>query len=1099
MSSAAWTTDQRVSRNHPCLVCRSTDWCGFSSDGRFVFCKRSETWRGTPAIRETDAGWMFALDGRKRASGLLLARTAPIARPAGLSRPLLDHVYRRLAELCGLDEHARRDLVNERCFPQALEGDAVYFSLPRSGKHNEAISDALVNEFGVGVIERVPGFSVACKSCDGPDAPGAHRCQECGALGKTPPRFRSVRGGRHDYGLIACDENGLAFWGMSRRLPYGESTTGTKYMLLSSSRAVEASLTGLPKYHLAGRHFPKDEVWVTEGVTKAEIAANFLRKPVVGLAGAAADAATLSEILRLLDDWQPARVVLGFDADKHLLDTNGKPAKPNVLAGEKRLIEAMAARYEVSSAEWHLSSGKGIDNLLVSGGTYMLVDRYEQPVPRPRVPRPCAEPGEVDGGDTLEDARAMTAERIGRRFLRGYQNTIVLIAPPPGTAKTGSGLREQETSKRRVAWGTATHRQADELVARAGDEPCRCGVRRGDCSSHRVELHHDYGRNADNCERIDVVKAARDAGYGARVGAWICGTATRPICPFFAGCLFQLQFDRPGSHVASSEIVTQRPTSTDQMSVVIMDDLDSSRLISERHISPALVERAEGSPGGASVRPLLAVLRRAVDSAARPVYHRSAYAALDMAARSIGTSLERVLADTPNVRALAPDPTSEAYEQALPGQLVDLVELLHEEFALYRAGTEFTSGLRVRAGGVDATRLLRPTVKSDGSTSLTGKAVAVLCSTPDPVLRQWMGQLNLEILKEYRPKVSLPHGVRVIQDTSGFYGKGSTQAKDPDRLIAKARAYIEEFRPLRPAVVTHKHLQAIVAEALGIPTSRVLYFGNMRGSNAVRDADLLLIVGTPGMASEAAYWQACAAFRGEAAPPSQRMAMRYRPYGGWRDARGLGREIQVLAFVDPRVDEIYEAARRDELIQAVYRCRPFDSDASRSSLRVVLLSAMPVAGLRVDELRLSGNADRSEEANRRLVAALDELRDSDVAPTARALAAAAGTSKDRALTQLKQVSAVCPPTYIETLIQVGGQGAETSSLPETDMQLAWNGGCSCVRCPANRGDRCNCGRYWFSAGRRPHCGVHFPSAISSVPADDAEAGAAPVTEAIRLE
>src|SRR6185437_9282701 len=131
-----------------------------------------------------------------------------------------------------------------------------------------------------------------------------------------------------------------------------------------------------------------------------------------------------------------------------------------------------------------------------------------------------------------------------------------------------------------------------------------------------------------------------------------------------------------------------------------------------------------------------------------------------------------------------------------------------------------------------------------------------------------------------------------------------TQHNDMGTLIGRARKYLYEMAPERPAVVTHKHMQEQVARELGIPIERVLYFGNMRGSNALRDADVLLVIGTPGMSPPDAYWMACAAFRGEGKPPSQRMKMEFRAYGGWRDAKARGREIEVLTFVDKRVAEI---------------------------------------------------------------------------------------------------------------------------------------------------------------------------------------------------
>ena len=309
-----------------------------------------------------------------------------------------------------------------------------------------------------------------------------------------------------------------------------------------------------------------------------------------------------------------------------------------------------------------------------------------------------------------------------------------------------------------------------------------------------------------------------------------------------------------------------------------------------------------------------------------------------------------------------------------------------------------------------------------------------------------MGRLGLEVQAEYGPQVALPSSVHVIQDVGGFYGKGATETNDNDALFDRARACLEELQSSRPAVITHMHLRGRASEELGVPIERVLYFGNVRGSNAVRDADALIVIGTPGMSPSDAYWTACAAFRGEGPPPSPRQVMRPLRYGGWRDERGRGREIDVLAFVNPWVAEIYESSRRDELVQAIFRCRPFDlpestqlglldGDGERHALNIVLLSAYPVAGLRVDELSFSGNAQRSEEATARLDDAADELARNGAAVTARRLADVAGTSKDRANEYLQRVSPVCPPTCKEVLIQVGGQGGETQS-DSTDLTSA---------------------------------------------------------------
>ncbi len=463
-----------------------------------------------------------------------------------------------------------------------------------------------------------------------------------------------------------------------------------------------------------------------------------------------------------------------------------------------------------------------------------------------------------------------------------------------------------------------------------------------------------------------------------------------------------------------------------------------------------MVERARDSRASAAIRPLLPMLQRALAMATNEgAYHAEAYQLLEDAAHQGGAALEDLLAAVPPAARLAPEPTIGGYEAAPPGQLLDLLQLLHEEFPLWRDRKVFTSGLRVHAGGLDVARLDAPAAKADGQTALAGKAVSVFSSTPDPVLRQWIGRLGLEVQAEYTPHVALPRSVRMIQDVSGFYGKGTTERQDNDGLLAKARAYLDEIEPARPAVITHMHLRERVSAELAIPPERVLHFGNVRGSNAVRDADALLVIGTPGMAPSDAYWATCAAFRGEGPPPSRRMVMQPLRYGGWQDGLGRGREIDVLTFADPWVAEIYESSRRDELVQAIFRCRPFDiEDAEqlqfggdegvepRRALTVVLLTAFPIVGLRVDELRFGGNAARAEEATARMDEAATQLARTGQPVTARSLADAAGTSKDRANAYLQRVSTPCPPTYRRSLIQVGGQGVETWPDPASATPVA---------------------------------------------------------------
>ncbi len=1084
MSSGRVARAQRTSKDAPCPVCGKPDWCIFSSDGRFICCQRCESWGSVRAIRRTNAGWLFPLDDGQERLTLRPELGAPAPLPP---RPVLDQVYRALAELLGVREEARHDLVTTRQFPAAFQGDALYFSLPRSRSENERVSEELIERFGLDVIQRVPGFTSLCRECDGRGTMDQRPCQPCDGLGRRRPRFRSVRAGRHDYALIACDQAGLAWWGLSRRLPFDRSRQDSKYLLLSSGRAGEPSLSGLPKYHIAGRQFPATEVVFTEGLIKAEITAWKLQHRVVGLYSTSIDEPTKQELVRLLQEWDADRALIAFDMDKY------EPKHENVLHGERTLIRAFTPFTRVATAEWSLATAKGIDDLLVLGGSFRRVDQIPQPVLRPRVPCPCATPGEVDGGFSLAEVEAMTRERIRRRFSPAYRNTVGLIGPPAGCRKTGSVLAEQEVADIDVLWAVARHGQGDELVGRASEEPCRCGVARGTCPEHRFTLNHDWGRNEENCANFELIELATKTGYGRAINEAICGTVKDPICHFRPGCAYHQQFARGGSHVAAMETVLKRPTGVAETKAVVFDDPDSSRLVIQVRITDEMIERALSTPRAETLRPLLVLLQHARQQATKAgVYHQDAYRLLDDVARQqLGTTLEHLLSNLPAAALLIPAPEVEAYRAAPPGQLIDLLALLHEELPRYLSGKPFTAGLRLHAGGVDIARLNLPTPDRGGRTAFSGKSLAVLTATPDPILRQWLWHLDGEPTLDFIPKVALPAELRVIQDVGAFYGKGTVVGSRNENLalFRKARAYLDELHPQRPAIITHKDLCDRASEILGVPRERVLHFGNQRGSNAIRDADLLLVIGTPGMSPDDAYWLACGAYRGEAAPPSQQRVMKSRPYGGWRDRVGRGRQVEVLTFADERVAEIYETSRRDELTQAIFRIRPFDLGKPadwRGTATVVLLTEFPVAGLRVDDLRFSGNAATYENTATRLSEAAELLRSEGRNVTSRALAGETGVTIGRAQAHLREVSAVRSPSSIRRdLIEGGDQAAETPTLRAPPLPAPIRAGCTCPPCPANRGGSCDCGLFWFEPptglNRRPHCGRHDPEPAKVAP------------------
>jgi len=283
-------------------VCNRRDWCAFSGDGRFIWCTRSEEWSGVRAILHGNPGWLFSL-APNEVRPPIPRESAP--RPELPSRADLDRVYRRAAELLGVADAVRDELVIRRKFFPAFQGPTPYFSLPRTFAESLKVSDQLVSEFGGELVERVPGFLSVCTTCNGRGISRGVACRPCRGLGKHAPRLMSGRKDQHDFGIGGCDEDGLVFWVSVRRLPIDEESEDSKYILFASGRGSDPSVAGQPKYHVAGMRFSPDLVFVTEGVTKAEITAWRQRVRCIGLYSTSVDDATEAEVVRLARNWQP--------------------------------------------------------------------------------------------------------------------------------------------------------------------------------------------------------------------------------------------------------------------------------------------------------------------------------------------------------------------------------------------------------------------------------------------------------------------------------------------------------------------------------------------------------------------------------------------------------------------------------------------------------------------------------------------------------------------------------------------------------------------------------------------------------------------------
>ncbi len=255
-----------------------------------------------------------------------------------------------------------------------------------------------------------------------------------------------------------------------------------------------------------------------------------------------------------------------------------------------------------------------------------------------------------------------------------------------------------------------------------------------------------------------------------------------------------------------------------------------------------------------------------------------------------------------------------------------------------------------------------------------------------------------------RAEVDPPPNTRHIAVRTGKrYGKTSLTAqhgRDLARAIAECRYLLRELDPDgalaaagRVGLITFKDCKVAMAEALGIPAERTGHFWGMRGSNALEQCDILLVVGTPTLRPEDVARLARAYYHDD--PQLIDETSVRGADGRWR-------------YRDPRLQRVADALTQAELTQCAHRNRPLRHDGHM----VVTLCAEDILYLPVTteitslpQLTPEGLplalARRAAEETRMSKAVADLVKRGD-AVTSRALAAAAHISLNTACTWLRQ-------------------------------------------------------------------------------------------------
>ena len=550
--------------------------------------------------------------------------------------------------------------------------------------------------------------------------------------------------------------------------------------------------------------------------------------------------------------------------------------------------------------------------------------------------------------------------------------------------------------------GTGKTRAAAEAVRRTG-----IGARifAGNLALAReMAQAHGYnlieGRSERNCERFEVVRALGEGGF--EVEALACGSAAEPRCPARATCPYWRQFEAPGPRVGAGEQLFNRHFLAGG-TVAVVDDADLGRTLIEHFAftsdemvkAHAVLEGKQREP----LRRLLRVLTQALmleqerTDSWRSIGGAAAWDRLARAAFPCDETIEAVVQRLPRAPSLPPPQadgagvlTREAIEAAVPAKLLRLVRTLEEELALFGAGEDFNSRLRLSGGGLEVWRLREHMRDQSGLPLLPAMDLLVLDATPVRKLVDYLTR-DHDRPPDVEAAVRLPQEVRVVQLATATNGHAVMREEENVNAVLSQIAAERSLHPVSPegeGAVCFKALKKTLVES-GFLEGQVATYGRMRGTNALAGVERLHLIGRPMPPGDDLVFLARVLHPNEAAV-SEAMVLSPRRFGVQPF------EVDVVDFADGRVAELLRSEREDEMEQALHRARIFALDPpqlrlldggepkKRSELRLVLHTSHPVPGLRVDELLLASevgsvNESRQADAERRIRSAKHRLEE----------------------------------------------------------------------------------------------------------------------------
>ena len=326
-----------TNRRHPCPQCGHRGYCEVSVDGRWCHCMYHASdlpWSKRQGgylhrLAEATGDDLLGQASREAAWAAAIAMTPP-ALCADIDT--LDAAYRLLHDLWPLCDEDLALLTGPAHGLSVAQARALCATVPDDTLGLRRALNALIERFGVKTLLTVPGFYMADNghlACAGADLLFFRRDVH-GRVTGAQIRLRRPREGQQKYIYLTSTR-------------YGGPTPGSAPHVAHPQRLI--------------RH---GEVWITEGIKKAVVAADALGVPVIGLLGVG----TWRQALAVVRAVAATTVVIALDQDT-------KPKATEMVGRCQRGLSStlVKAGYTVKIATWPADTAKGLDDLLLGGHT----------------------------------------------------------------------------------------------------------------------------------------------------------------------------------------------------------------------------------------------------------------------------------------------------------------------------------------------------------------------------------------------------------------------------------------------------------------------------------------------------------------------------------------------------------------------------------------------------------------------------------------------------------------------------------------------------------------------------------------------------------